>query len=163
MKLYELTDSYKSALELFSDPEQLFDDALIADTLESIELDVDEKIINTAAVIKTLQAEAEAIKNAIATMLERQKALESRADGLRSYLLLNMQKAGKTSVKSPWLTVDVHKSPVSVKINEEWLLPREFVTEVVTVKINKTDIKNAWGTDGIPGCELIQSEHLRIK
>ena len=163
MKLYELTDSYKSVLELFSDQEQSFDDALITDTLESIELDVDEKIINTAAVIKTLQAEAEAIKNAMAPMLERQKALESRADGLRSYLLLNMKKVGKTNVKSPWLTVAVHKSPVSVKINEEWLVPSEFLTEVVTVKINKTNIKNAWGDAGIPGCELIQSEHLRIK
>lgn len=164
MKLYELSDAYTSALDLFTDPEQSFNSDLINDTLESIELDFDEKVINTAAVIKTMQAEAEAIKNAIASMYARQKSIENRADDLKSYLLRNMQQVGKKQVKSPWLVVNVQKSPSILNIFDESKVPELFKHEIVTVKIDKTAIKAAWSDDTpIAGCELVQGEHLRIK
>lgn len=164
IKLYELTEAYTSALDLFTDPEQSFNADLIADTLESIELDFDEKVINTAAIIKSMQAEADAIRNAIASMAARQKSLENRADDLKVYLLRNMQAVGKKQVKSPWLVVNVQKSPASLNVIDQSLIPDIFKEEVVTVKIDKVAIKNAWSDDTpIDGCELVQGEHLRIK
>lgn len=164
LKLYELTEAYTSALELFTDPTELFNDDLIADTLESIELDFDEKVINTAAIIKSMQAEADAIKNAIASMAARQKSLENRADDLKAYLLRNMQAVGKKQVKSPWLVVNVQKSPASLNVIDQSLIPDIFKEKVMTVKIDKTAIKNVWSDDKpIAGCEMVQSEHLRIK
>jgi hypothetical protein len=164
MKLYELTAAYASALELFTDPEQHFDDDLINDTLESIELSFDDKVIQIASVIKSMQAEADAIKTAISSMSARQKSLENRADDLKAYLLRNMKSAGIKQVKSPWLVVNMQKSPVSVNVINESEVPVFYKTEVVTVKIDKTAIKNAW-RDNYPvsGCELVQGEHLRIK
>lgn len=164
MKLYELSEAYTSALDLFTDPEQSFNDCLITDTLESIELDFNEKVRQTAAVIKTMQAEADAIKTAIASMYARQKSLENRADDLKAYLLRNMQTVGKTQIKSPWLVVSVQKSPASLVVIDESKIPNIFKTEVLTVKIDKTAIKKAWSDDmPVAGCELVQGEHLRIK
>ena len=164
MKLYELTDQYTSALDLFTDPEQSFNDDLIADTLESITMSFEDKVINTAKVIKSMQAEAEAIKNAIASMSARHKSLENRADSLKDYLLCNMKAVGTKQVKSPWLVVNVQKSPASLNVTDESQVPDLFKTEVVTIKIDKTAIKAAWSDDmPIAGCELVQGEHLRIK
>jgi len=165
IKLYELTEAYTSALELFTDPEQSFNDDLIADTLESIELEFEDKVIQTAAVIKSMQAEADAIKNAMASMAARQKSLENRADDLKAYLLRNMQAVGTKQVKSPWLVVNVQKSPASLIVTDESEIPDIFKEKVVTVKIDKEAIKYALWCDNTPiaGCELVQGEHLRIK
>jgi len=164
IKLYELTDAYTSALDLFTDPEQSFNADLIADTLESIELDFDDKVIQTACVIKSMQAEADAIKAAIAPMLARQKAIENRADGIKDYLLHNMQKVGKKQVKSPWLTVNVQASPKAFNVFDESKIPDDFKHEVVTIQTDKAMIKSLIIT-GTPvaGCEVVQGEHLRIK
>jgi len=164
MKLYELTDAYTSALELLTDPSESFNNDLIADTLESIELDFDDKVIQTAFVIKTIQAEAEAIRAAIAPMLARQKALENRVDGVKDYLLHNMQKVGKKQVKSPWFTVNLQASPKALNIFDESKIPDNFKHEVVTVITDKTLIKSLIisGT-AVAGCEVVQGSHLRIK
>jgi len=164
LKLYELTDAYTSALDLFTDPEQSFTADLIADTLESIELDFDDKVINTAKVIKSMQAEAEAIHQAIKPMMDRMKAIETRADSLKDYLLHNMQKVGKNQVKSPWLTVNVQASQKSLNVFDESKVPQKFKHNVVSVVIDTATIKNIMknGID-IAGCEVVQGEHLRIK
>jgi hypothetical protein len=164
MKLYELSDAYTSALELFSDPEESFNDDLIADTLESIELDFDDKVIQAACVIKTMQAEAEAIRAAIAPMLARQKALENRVDGVKDYLLHNMKKVGKKQVKSPWLTVKLQASPKALNIFDESKIPDNFKHEVVTVITDKALIKSLIiAGSHVEGCEVVQGSHLRIK
>jgi hypothetical protein len=164
MKLYELTDAYTSALELFTDPEESFNADLIADTLESIELDFDDKVIQTACVIKRMQAEAEAIKAAIAPMLARQKAIENRVDGIKEYLLHNMQFAGIKQVKSPWLIVNVQASPKALNVFDGSKIPRRFKHEIVSIEIDTALIKSLI-TAGTPvdGCEVVQGSHLRIK
>jgi hypothetical protein len=164
MKLYELTDAYTSALELFTDHEESFNADLIADTLESIELDFNDKVINTAVVIKRMQAEADAIKAAIAPMLERQKAIEKRVDGIKEYLLNNMQKVGKKQVKSPWFIVNVQASPKALKIFDGSKIPEHFKHEIVSIEIDTALIKQLIiaGTP-VAGCEVVQGSHLRIK
>ena len=164
MKLYEITQSFTSALDLFTDPEQAFDEALIADTLESIQMDFEDKAIQTAMVIKTMQAESDAIKSAIASMYARQKAIENRADNLKAYLLHNMQAVGVKQIKSPWLVLNIQASPPSLNVFDESKVPDSFKHEIVTVKIDNATIKNLLKDGGaVDGCELVKGEHLRIK
>jgi hypothetical protein len=111
-----------------------------------------------------MQAEADAIKNAMASMAARQKLLENRADDLKAYLLRNMQAVGTKQVKSPWLVVNVQKSPATVNVIDLSKIPNIFKTEVVTTRIDKGAIKNAWSdSTPISGCEIVRGEHLRIK
>ena len=61
MKLYELTEQYDGVMNLLYDGET--DEQTILDTLESIEGEIEDKADNYAKIIKTMTAEAEAIKS----------------------------------------------------------------------------------------------------
>jgi hypothetical protein len=163
MKLYEIAAQYQAFLELVQDTENdlSMDDAVVTDTLEAIEGEFEVKAVNTAAVLKTLQSEAEAIEAAMKSMIARKKALESRADSLKSYLLHNMQAMGVQKIKHPYFNISVNKSPESVFIENESLIGEEFKKVVVT--IDKTLIKEALKAGkAVAGCALARGEHLRI-
>ena len=163
MKLYEIAEQYRAFLEMLSDTDNdlSIDDQVVTDTLEAIEGEFEVKAVNTAAVIKTVQAEADAIAEAMKSMKARQKALENRADSLKSYLLHNMQAMGLQKIKHPYFNISVNKSPESVFIQDESLIGDEFKKVVVT--IDKTLIKEALKAgDNVAGCALVRGEHLRI-
>lgn len=164
LKLYEITEQFVEALDLFTDPNQEFNDAVITDTLESIVLDFEDKAIQIAAVIKTMNAEAEAIKQAMKPMADRAKAIESRADNLKAYLLHNMQAVGTKQIKSPWLVLNVQASSPSLNVFDEKKVPDRFKHEAVVVNIDKATIKLLLKDGGaVDGCELVKGEYLRIK
>lgn len=163
MKLYEITAQYQNFLEFVQDTENnlTMADSIVSDTLEAIEGEFEVKAVNTAAVLKTLQAEADAIAAAMQAMTARKKALDSRADSLKSYLLHNMQAMGVQKIRHPYFTISVNKSPEAVFIENESLIGDEFKKVVVT--IDKTLIKEALKAGkAVPGCALARGEHLRI-
>ena len=163
MKLYEIAENYRVFLELVSDTdnELSLDDQVVNDTLEAIEGEFEVKAVNTAAILKNMQAEADAIAEAMKSMAARKKALESRADNLKSYLLHNMQAMGLQKIKHPYFNISVNKSPESVFIENESLIGDEFKKVVIT--IDKTLIKEHLKSgDCVPGCALVRGEHLRI-
>ena len=163
MKLYEIATQYQEFLELVQDTENelSMDDSVVTDTLEAIEGEFEVKAVNTAAVLKTLQSEADAIAAAMQAMTARKKALESRADRLKSYLLHNMQAMGVQKIKHPYFNISVNKSLESVFIENESLIGDEFKKVVVT--IDKMLIKEALKAGkAVAGCALARGEHLRI-
>jgi hypothetical protein len=163
MKLYEIAAQYQEFLELVQDTENdlSMDDSVVTDTLSSIEGEFEVKAVNTAAVLKTLQSEADAIAAAMQAMTARKKALESRADSLKSYLLHNMQAMCVQKIKHPYFNISVNKSPESVFIENESLIGEEFKKVVVT--IDKVLIKEALKAGkAVAGCALVRGEHLRI-
>ena len=164
MKLYEIAAQYQSFLELVQDTENelSMDDTVVTDTLEAIEGEFEIKAVNTAMVLKTLQSEADAIAAAMQGMTARKKALESRADSLKSYLLHNMQAMGVQKIKHPYFNISVTKnSQETVFIENESLIGEEFKKVVVT--IDKTLIKEALKAGkAVAGCALARGEHLRI-
>ena len=80
MKLYEIN----AALEALVNPEtgELMD----YDAFEALQIARDEKIEGMALWYKDMVAEAKAIKEEADSLTSRRKALESRADRLKSYL-----------------------------------------------------------------------------
>lgn len=80
MKLYEIN----AALEALVDPEtgELMD----YDAFEALQMARDDKIEGMALWYKDMVAEAKAIKEEEDTLTARRKALENRADRLKSYL-----------------------------------------------------------------------------
>lgn len=163
MKLYEIAAQYQAFLALVQDTDNDLSliDTVVTDTLEAIEGEFEAKAVNTAAVLKTLQAEADAIAAAMQAMTTRKKSLESRSDSLKSYLLHNMQAMGVQKIKHPYFNISVNKSPEAVFIENESLIGDEFKKIVVT--IDKTLIKEALKAGkAVAGCALTRGEHLRI-
>lgn len=161
--LYEITESYRQALEIFTDPEQDFDPKMVADTLEGLEGTLEAKATNVAAFFQNLEVTVNAIREAEKRMAQRRKSIEKRVESLRQYLQYNMEACGITKIESPLFSISLRKSPPSVVIDDEQSLPPDYVEQVVTTKPNKLLIKQAI-TDGfdVPGARLEQGSYLKI-
>lgn len=164
MKLYEISQNYLSALELFGDVDNDMSLDTALDTFESIEGEFEQKVISVAAYAKQLDAEAEAIKVAMERMEKRRKAIENRANYLKDYAKACMEQMGKKKVACPWFNLSIQKNPPSVTIYDEAALPFEYVAEVTTTKVDKAAIKAALvaGIE-VAGAKLSNGTRLVIK
>lgn len=162
--LYEIRRDYLDALEALTDPANDIPPEAIADTLEGIEGQLQEKATNIAQFTRNLEAVADAIKEAETRMASRRKTIESRAQWLRDYLKHNMEVSGITKIESPWFVLAVQKNPAAVEIIDEAALPAKFKQEVITTKIDKAAIKEVIGGGQlVPGARLTQGTRLVIK
>jgi phage host-nuclease inhibitor protein Gam len=117
MKLYELSKDYENlilAIENGDIPE-----AAVVDTLESIEVLLDEKADNIACWIKQLTAEAEAIKAEEDKLKTRRTAKLKRAERLTEYLAECLTNAGRTKIETARNVISFRKTPPKVVFDNE--------------------------------------------
>jgi hypothetical protein len=141
------------------------DEQTIADTLESIGGDLQEKAVNVAKFFRNMEAMADQIKQAESQMAERRKAIEKRAASLKAYLKENMERAGITKIECPFFVVSIAQNPEAVTVDDESLIPRDYFKEIpATFQLDKTLCKQAL-KDGfdVPGARLTRGTSLRIK
>lgn len=162
--LFDIAREYRDAAAKLADLDLPED--VIADTLEGLAGDLEAKAVNTAFVVRNIEATATAIKEAEAQMAARRKALENRATRIRDYLLANMMVAGISKVESPYFNLAVRDNPPAVEVYEPGLIPAEYMTQPTTPPAvpNKAAIKDAIkaGQD-VPGCKLVCGARLEIK
>lgn len=159
MKLYEITEIHNNALLAMSDIEGL-DEAVINDTLESLEGDFKTKAISVAGYFQNIDAEISAMKDAEKRISERRKAKEKEVTSLKQYLLSNMQRTGITKIECPEFKISIRNNAESVNVINESLIPSLFKTISTTETIDKRSIKEA---GGCPGVELVRNQSLIIK
>jgi len=159
MKLYELVHSYKRVQEMADD----LDQQTLLDTLDAIEDSIEDKAENTAKLIRSWEAEANAIKEEEKRLAERRKAVENRISSLKLYLQIQLEVAGIDKVKRPTLTVSIRNNPPSVNISDETLIPSTYMIPQPD-KISKTEIAKVLKSgEFVPGAELVQTRGLMIK
>ena len=88
MNLYEISTQYLATAQQLAELD--IDEQTLSDTLEAEAWPVEEKVRAVSAVILNLQAEADMVKGTADRIAKRAKALQSRADALHDYLLINM-------------------------------------------------------------------------
>lgn len=162
--LYVLADEYRAAVEALADLD--LDEQTVADTLEGLSGELEVKATNVAMFARNLESTAAAIKEAEAAMAARRKALEKRADGLRAYLLVSMQRCGISKIDSPHFALAIKNNPASVLIDEPALIPPTYMRQPdpPPPAPDKAAIKDAIkaGQD-VPGARLAQTVRLDIK
>ncbi len=168
MKLYELTEQYKE-LSAMLDQEEV-DPQAVADTLESLTGEFEEKADNLACIIKDCLSDAEALKNEAAALEARHKTKKAKADWLIGYLYQQMCAVGKREIETTRNLLKIKNTPPSVKIADlnafiAWatLNHEEFLRQKAP-EVDKTAVKNAvrQGRD-LPGVTLEGGEKLSIK
>lgn len=161
--LYELTNEYKAISDKLHEAD--LDETTIADTLESIGGDLQEKAVNVAKFFRNMESMADQIKQAESQMAERRKAIEKRAASLKAYLKDNMERAGITKIESPWFCVSIAQNPASVQIDDESLIPDDYMREIpATFAPDKKLMKSAMDEGyTIPGARLVRGTSIRIK
>lgn len=160
MKLYELTDQYKQLQNLEDVPPEA-----IADTLESIEGEVEEKAQAIVSVWTGMESDITAIDNEIARLTARKKAIKAQDESLRNYLKHNMEAMGIKNIKCPLFAITLARGKEVVQVDDEDALPDEYVEVVVTTRPKKRELlADLKAKKEIPGARLVRSDdYLRIK
>lgn len=160
MKLYEISDALRTALEHIEFDEET-GEVLSADELHAVEAAANDKIEATALYLKEEDAEIKALKEEIDRMTARLKSKTKRNDYIKSLLLDALHATGK--VKTPRVTVSIHLTK-AVEITQDQAVPEAFTTKKVTISPNKIAIKEALvaGTV-VPGCQLVERESVSIR
>ena len=157
MKLYEIADNYLKILDMDLDEETL------ADTLEAIEGDLEDKVENIATLIKSLTYDAKAIKEEEKSLADRRKQKEITAERVKNYLFDTLKRIGKDKLETPRHKLAIRKNPVSVNLKEDFY-HEAYTEEVVSYKTDKKAIKEALQAgEVIEGASLVQGERLDIK
>jgi hypothetical protein len=163
MKLYEITNELQRICDYMGDAEELTQEMF--DNLDGLQEDFETKAISVASYIKNLEAEEQAIAEAIKGMTLRKARLAKQAESLSDYLQLNLQKLSINEIKSsPYFKIRLKQCPVSVEVFDESVLPAEYLREKITVTVDKIKLKETM-SEGVevPGATLQRKIKLEIK
>lgn len=156
--LYDLTQDFMQVQSLIDEGGEG-----LQDTLESINLSIEDKLENIGKVIRNLDGEIEMLKNEETRLADKRKALEANKNRLRMYVEDQLAITGKDKVKAGLFTFAMQNNAPSLKVVDENKIPKDYFIPS-DPKLDKTAIKNAIKDgDDIPGAELVQGRSLRIR
>jgi hypothetical protein len=164
LALYEISAQYLADLNKLNELE--LDEQTFLDTLEGLSGELEQKAINVAMYIKNLEVSADAIKQAEKSMADRRKAIESKNERIRKYLLENMLKTGITKIECPHFVLSVRKRPASVDVLMQDQIPDEYfdIPDPLPPTLNKKRLAEDLKAGVlIEGARLTQGNSLQIK
>jgi hypothetical protein len=169
--LYELTGDF---YELYNNFEEFEGDEETEqawfDTLEAIEMQIEDKVENIGKIIKSLSNEVEGHKAAEREIAARRRAKENCIERLKKYIIESMNAVNLKKVDRDDILVSVRATAASVKIDDEeafikWAAAeRDDLLKYAAPTINKTLLKKEI-QDGeeYEGVRLEQGQTVIIK
>jgi len=122
--LYEITGNFVRLLEI-AEEEEISEETL-ADTLESLQYDLEDKADQYAKIIKQLEGQARIIQEEKQRLEEKKKTISNNIDKMKAALKDAMKVADKRKIKTDLFTFSVRKaSNRSVEIIGE--VPPEYL------------------------------------
>lgn len=166
MKLRELTGQYLELSNMATDSESDLTPELIADTLESIEGEFNDKAVAVTHVISNMDSDIEIIDTEIQRLQIRKKVLQNSNDRIREYLKSNMIASDITKITCPLFSITLAKGRDAVSIDDEASIADEFMSVKTSITPDKREILKALKLDhgSVTGASLTKTEpSLRIK
>lgn len=133
---------------------------------EELALELQNKSANIIGYTQNKESLIEAIDVQIKRLQELKKSEQNSLDKFKQYVKENMEKLGIEKIGTELGILSIAKNPMSVEIENEDEIPSEFKQEIVTIKIDKTAIKNHFKETGevVAGTNIIDNKtSLRIK
>lgn len=157
MKLYDLTEQYNQLLEI---AEQV-DAETLKDTLDSINEAIEDKAESTAKVVRTIEAEANAIDEEIKRLNARKQTLVNNAKGLKEYLQTELEKVNINKVNGSLFTIRIQNNPPSVAVEDETKL-QAYLVEQQPKLDKKALLSDLKAGKEVEGAQIKQTKSLRI-
>ena len=158
MNLYQLTGNYLHVLEM---ADQLDEDTLVH-TLDSINESIEQKAENTAKLIRSIEAESDAISVELKRLQDLKKTKDNKSARIKEYLQSELLKVSKRKVQTPYFNIRIQNNPPSVKVTDESLIGKKYFVEQEP-KLDKRSLLQALKSgESVAGAELQQKESLRI-
>lgn len=160
MKLYELKEEYDNYLDAWNESEEgSQEEAELETILNALEDSLDNKLDSVISYMKSLLAEAEALKAESKKLTDRAKSSANKAERLKDYIVSCMNDNQKW--KNERHSVSWHKS-TSVNVVDETKVPYNFIKVTTSVdKIEAAKALKAGKTVG--GLELKHNNNIVIK
>jgi hypothetical protein len=157
--LYELSQTRVQLLDMADS----MDTEVFIDTLASIDEALEDKVENTAKLIRCLESDAEALKAEEKRLADKRKAIENKVSSIKEYLQHEMEFAGIDKIKRATVTVSIQLNPPSAEILDESIIPSSYLVPQPDKIDRKAILKALKEGEEIPGCEISQSRGLRIR
>ena len=161
MTIYELTQEYMELLAMAEDEHT--DSKTIADTMEAIQGEIEEKADGYAKIMLELNAEAEGIGKEIDRLTNKKRSLENNVKYMKQRLQIAMEATGLKKFKTSLFSFGIQKNPPGLviddydKIPEEYMVPQPPKVDNARIKEElKSGVEFGWA-------HLSQSESLRIR
>ena len=162
MKLYEVVQEHRAQLDALAELD--LDAQTYADTLESMDGELKDKLRAVIAYSLDLEIEATGAAAAAKRMKERADSLDTRVKWLRDYALRSMEATNLSEVSTDEWAAKVAKKPASVVIADGVELPAEYIRTTVKTEPDKAALKAALsGGAVIPGVSLVSGHRLALK
>lgn len=162
--LYELTEDYLRLLEMAEDED--VDSEVLADTMEGIEGEIEDKADGYAKVMRQIDGDITSVGVEIARLTARKKSMENSKERIKKTLEMAMNASGKTSFKTELFNFKIQKNPPSLKLADDLdiaLVPAEYL-KFADPTIDKAKVKEALKQgEAIEWAHMEQTEGLRIK
>lgn len=163
MKLFEISEQILELLAIESDGEQSLEEA-IHEGLESLELDFYDKTDNIVKLIHQISADSLTIDSEIDRLRSRKVTFSNQQAGLKKYLVSEMAKIDKKSIKTPLFSLTSVAGRNKVIIDNETDIPDEYVSIKMTETPDKTALLKALADNEIKGCHIEKGDNtIRIK
>ena len=159
--LYELTNDFIKLQQLIEDGEFSLED--LADTMEMINEDIEQKAENYGLIMTNLQTMIDGIEKETQRLNDYKKSLTTGIEGLKTNLANSMLAINKTKFKTEHFQFSFRKSE-TVEILDQSLIPADYINVKTTETANKTEIKKALKNGCIiEGVILKENQNLQIK
>ena len=160
--LFDLVGAFQRLYYMADDPDT--DPQAFFDTMEGIELEIEDKADGYARVIAKLNGEAKAIKEQEDRLYNRRKAIESNIKRLKENLQDAMEITGKTKFKTALFSFGIQNNPASLVLDTEDMdaVPSIYIKTIR--EFDKAAIKDAINNgENIEFAHLVQTKGLRIR
>lgn len=125
--------------------------------------ELQEKAINYAYAIKSIESDMDIISEEIARLQALKKAKTEAVDRMKNAVIDAMQIYGIEKVTSPTLTLSIRRSE-AVEVANDALLDPNYVSKKITFTPNKIAIKNAIKNgEAVEGAVIRENYSLQIK
>ena len=155
MRLYDLTEQYRDLLELAQEGGEGVDYTAM---LEGLEGAIEDKLDGYCKIIRTLEAEAQAIKEEAQRLSQRRTLIENNVTRIKESLKIGMIRLGMNKHKSPLFTVSITKPRDRVEVTNIHAVPTEFI-KLADPTVDKKAVMDAIkGGAKIAGVSIVQGE-----
>lgn len=155
MRLYDLTEQYNDLLELAQEGGEGVDYAAMLDGLEGA---IGDKLDGYCKIVRTLEAEAEALKAEALRLSQRKTSIENNVARMKDAMKWGMLRIGLDKHKSPLFSVSITKPRDRVEVTNVLAVPSEYVKQSDPTVDKKAVMDAVKGGAHIPGVSIVQGE-----
>jgi hypothetical protein len=161
INVYPVDDFYNSMMNKKFNDEAL--NEYESKRFQELEDNFQTKAINDVAIIKNLEAEKNAIADAISLLEKKMFKIESRISSLTTELIDKFDYFEVKKIKTPFYNIGTALNAPATDIFDEKIIPMEYIKQSVVQRIDKAQIlKDLKQGMIIPGAQLQQRKRLVI-